>query len=67
MKNFTVAEAKKRIIKKIKKYGGLFENCGQDELRLLQEQNEYHFFDEKCEELNTWIESLDNQNIQQYL
>ena len=28
----TVAAAKKQIIKQIRKHGGLFENCGQDEL-----------------------------------
>ena len=52
MAKLTVATAKKQIIKQIKKRGGLFENCGQKELRQLQEQNENLFWDDKCEELN---------------
>ena len=67
MAKLTVATAKKQILKQIKKRGGLFENCGQKELRQLQEQNENLFWDDKCEELNQWIESLDYSTVQQYL
>lgn len=67
MAKMTVAKAKKQIIAQIKKRGGLFENIGQNELRALQDQNEYHFWDDKCEELNTWIESLDYDTVQKYL
>lgn len=63
----TVSKAKKRIIAQIKKRGGLFENIGQNELRILQDQNESHFWDDKCEELNRWIESLDYTIAQQYM
>jgi len=69
MAKLTVAAAKKQIIKQIKKHGGLFENCGQKEIRQLKDQIENKFFlwDEKCEELQLWIESLDSSTIQQYL
>ena len=69
MAKLTVAAAKKHIIKQIKKHGGLFENCGQKEIRQLKDQIENKFFlwDEKCEELQLWIESLDSSTIQQYL
>ena len=67
MAKMTVAKAKKSIIAQIKKRGGLFENVGQKELRALQDQNEYHFWDDKCDELNTWIESLDYNTVQQYI
>ena len=67
MAKMTVAKAKKQIIAQIKKRGGLFENIGQNELRALQDQNEYLFWDDKCEELNTWIESLDYGTVQEYL
>ena len=67
MAKMTVAKAKKQIIAQIKKRGGLFENIGQSELGALQDQNEYHFWDDKCEELNTWIESLDYGTVQKYL
>ena len=67
MTKMTVAKAKKQIIAQIKKRGGLFENIGQTELRQLRDQSEYHFWDDKCEELNWWIESLDYQTVQQYL
>ena len=66
MAKMTVAKAKKQIIAQIKRKGGLFENIGQNELRQLQDQNEYHFWDDKCQELNLWIESLDYQTVQQY-
>ena len=69
MAKLTVTTAKKQIIKQIKKHGGLFENCGQKEIRQLKDQIENKFFlwDEKCEELQLWIESLDSSTIQQYL
>ena len=69
MAKLTVAAAKKQIIKQIKKHGGLFENCGQKEIRQLKDQIENKFFlwDEKFEELQMWIESLDSSTIQQYL
>ena len=67
MAKLTVTTAKKQIIKQIKKRGGLFENCGQKELRQLQKQNENLFWDDKCEKLNQWIESLDYSTVQQYL
>ena len=69
MAKLTVAAAKKQIIKQLKKHGGLFENCGQKEIRQLKDQIENKFFlwDEKCEELQMWIESLDSSTIQQYL
>ena len=57
MTKLTVAAAKKQIIKQIKKRGGLFENCGQKELRQLQDQSENL----------SWIESLDYSTVQQYL
>lgn len=64
MAKLTVAAAKRRIIKQIKKRGGMFENCGQEELWQLQNQNENHFWDDKCEKLNRWIESLDYIAVQ---
>ena len=67
MTKLTVAAAKKQIIKQIKKRGGVFENCGQKELRQLQDQSENLSWDDKCEELNQWIESLDYATVQQYL
>ncbi len=67
MTKLTVAIAKKQIIKQIKKRGSLFENCGQKELRQLQDQSENLSWDDKCEELNQWIESLDYATVQQYL
>lgn len=63
----SVEKAKKSIIAQIKRKGGLFENCGQKELRNLQEQNENFFWDDKCEELSQWIDSLDYSSVQQYL
>ena len=53
MAKLTVTTAKKQIIKQIKKRGGLFEKN--------------LFWDDKCEELNQWIESLDYSTVQQYL
>lgn len=67
MAKLTVAKAKKQIIAQIKKRGRLFENIGQKELRQLQDQNEYYFWDDKCEVLNQWIESLDYNSVKQYL
>ena len=61
MVKMTVAKAKKKIIAQIKRKGGLFENCGQKELRELDNMSN------ECWELNQWIESLDYQTVQQYL
>lgn len=41
MAKMTVAKAKKQIIAKIRRKGGLYENCGECELRELQAQNDF--------------------------
>ena len=61
MAKMTVAKAKKEIIAQIKRKGGLFENCGQKELRELDNMSNEWL------NLNQWIESLDYQTVQQYL
>lgn len=61
MAKMTVAKAKKEIIAQIKRKGGLFENCGQKELRELDNMSNEWL------DLNQWIESLDYQTVQQYL
>lgn len=67
MKKLTIETAKKQIIKQIKRRGGLFENCGQKELSQFRDQNENFSWSHECEELNKWIESLNDLSIQQYL
>lgn len=66
MAKMTVAKAKKQIIAKIKRKGGLYENCGEQELRELQAENDFTC-NEEWMELYNWIESLDHQSVQQYL
>lgn len=66
MAKMTVAKAKKQIIAKIKRKGGLYENCGEHELRELQAENDFTC-NEEWMELYNWIESLDHQSVQQYL
>ena len=61
----TVAATKKQIIKQIKKHGGLFENCGQDELCEFDLCDDSR--DDEWNELNQWIESLDSSTLKQYL
>lgn len=63
----TVAQAKKKIIAQIKQRRGLFENIGDKELRQLQSQNEFGWWDDKCEQLWQWITRLDANSIKQYL
>lgn len=58
MAKMTVAKAKKSIIAQIKRKGGLFENCGQKELR------EFDSWSDEWRELNQWIESIDYQTVQ---
>lgn len=69
MAKLTVAKAKKQIIAQIKKRGGLFENIGQKEIRQLKSQIEGDWFlwDENCEELQQWVDSLDYNSVKQYL
>ena len=69
MAKMTVAKAKKQIIAQIKKRGGLFENVGQKEIRQLKSQIEGDWFlwDENCEELQQWVDSLDYNSVKQYL
>lgn len=69
MAKLTVAKAKKQIIAQIKKRGGLFENVGQKEIRQLKSQIEGDWFlwDENCEELQQWVDSLDYNSVKQYL
>lgn len=59
--NKNIESAKKKIIAQIKRKGGLFENCGQKELRSMQ--GDY----EAWNELNQWVESLDCISVEQYL
>lgn len=59
--NKKVESAKKKIIAQIKRKGGLFENCGQKELR------QFDLWSEEGQELNDWIESLDCMSVEQYL
>ena len=59
--NKNVENAKKKIIAQIKRKGGLFENCGDKELRSLQCDYESWL------ELNQWVESLDCMSVKQYL
>ena len=56
----SVEKAKKSIIAQIKRKGGLFENCGQKELRKMED------FSEEWKELSQWIDSLDYSSVQQY-
>lgn len=69
MAKMTVAKAKKQIIAQIKRKGGLFENIGQKEIRQLKSQIEGDWFlwDENCEELQQWVDSLDYNSVKQYL
>ena len=66
MAKMTVAKAKKQIIAKIKRKGGLYENCGEHELRELQAANDFAC-NEDYMELYRWIESLDHDTVQKYL
>lgn len=66
MARMTVAKAKKQIIAKIRRKGGLYENCGERELWELQAQNDFAC-NEEWTNLYNWIESLDYQSVQQYL
>lgn len=61
MAKMTVEQAKKSIISQIRKKGGLFENCGQKELR------EFETGSKDYNELSIWVDSLDYPSIQQYL
>ena len=58
----TVAKAKKQIIAKIRRKGGLYENCGKRELWELQAQNDFAC-NEEWMNLYNWIESLDYHSI----
>lgn len=63
MAKLTVSKAKEQIIAEIRKHGGLFENCGQKQLRKMQDQASPLFWDSKCSELNSWIDSLDYNSV----
>lgn len=66
MKKLSVESAKKQIIAQIKRKKGLFENCGDAEIRTLYEQAGC-VWDCNCESLQKWIDSLDCNSIKQYL
>lgn len=59
----TLEQAKNKVINKIKRKGGLYENCGQKELRELEYEGKF----EDCEVFERWIESLNVNTIKIYL
>ena len=67
MAKMTVAKAKKSIIAKIRRVGGLYENCGQKELLALQDSEGFDPFDGSYLELSDWIEALDSESVKCYL
>jgi anti-sigma28 factor (negative regulator of flagellin synthesis) len=69
MAKLTVAKAKQQIIAQIKRKGGLFENVGQKEIQQLKSQIEggWYSWDDNCEELQQWIDTLDCDTVKQYL
>ena len=63
----SIEQLKKSVIAQIKRKGGLFENCGQKELRILQDQamqNSCSFsWDDKCQEFDDWLQQLEYGTI----
>ena len=66
MAKISLAKAKKQIIAKIKRKGGLYENLGEHELWELQAANDFACTEDYME-LYRWIESLDYDTVQKYL